>query len=85
MRCSVALVGDTLHGAVDDDGPGIDARDIERAFSLGYTSKPDPSGTGRGIGLALVRRAVAERGGEVLVSRSAWGGTRFAFEMEAPR
>ena len=85
VRCTLTLVGDRLHGAVDDDGPGLDPHDIERAFSLGYTSKPDPNGTGRGIGLALVRRAVAERGGEIVVSRSAWGGTRFSFDMEAPR
>lgn len=85
VRCSLDVVGDVLHGAVDDDGPGLDPRDIERAFTRGYTSKPDATGTGRGIGLAVVRRAVTERDGEILVSRSAWGGTRFAFEMAAPR
>ncbi|MBT9606906.1 ATP-binding protein [Microbacterium sp.] len=85
VRCTLDLVGDVLHGAVDDDGPGLDPRDVERAFTRGYTSKPDPLGTGRGIGLAVVRRAVAERDGEILVTRSAWGGTRFEFEMAAPR
>ena len=85
VRCSLDLVGDVLHGSVDDDGPGIDPRDVEHAFTLGYTSKPDPTGTGRGIGLAVVRRAVTERGGEILVTRSAWGGTRFEFDMAAPR
>lgn len=85
VRCTLTLIADRLHGAVDDDGPGLDPRDVERAFSLGYTSKPDRTGMGRGIGLALVRRVVVERGGEIVVSRSAWGGTRFAFDMEAPR
>lgn len=85
VRCSLDLVGDVLHGSVDDDGPGIDPRDVEHAFTLGYTSKPDLTGTGRGIGLAVVRRAVTERGGEILVTRSAWGGTRFEFDMAAPR
>lgn len=85
VRCTLDLVGDVLHGAVDDDGPGLDPRDVERAFTRGYTSKPDLTGTGRGIGLAVVRRAVTERDGEILVTRSAWGGTRFAFEMAAPR
>ncbi len=83
VRCTLAEVGGVLHGSVDDDGPGLDPRDVERAFALGFSSKPDTTGTGRGIGLAVVRRAVAERGGEILVTRSAWGGARFAFELEA--
>ncbi|MEX0153721.1 sensor histidine kinase [Microbacterium sp. LMI1-1-1.1] len=83
VRCSLAQVGGILHGAVDDDGPGLDPREQERAFGLGFSSKPDRIGTGRGIGLAVVRRAVTDRGGELLVSRSAWGGARFAFDMEA--
>lgn len=81
VRCTLGQVGDILHGAVDDDGPGLDPRQVERAFSRGFSSKPDPTGTGRGIGLAVVRHAVAERGGEILVSRSSWGGARFAFEL----
>ncbi|MDQ1172511.1 two-component system CitB family sensor kinase [Microbacterium testaceum] len=85
VRCTLSQVGDLLHGAVDDDGPGLDARDVERAFSVGHSSKPDVTGTGRGLGLGLVRRAVAERGGEVTVSRSAWGGASFSFEMAVPR
>ncbi|PVE71828.1 sensor histidine kinase [Microbacterium testaceum] len=85
VRCTLSQVGETLHGAVDDDGPGLDARDIERAFAAGFSSKRDATGTGRGIGLALVRRAIGDRGGEILVGRSAFGGARFAFEMAVPR
>ena len=85
VRCTLAQIGGVLHGAVDDDGPGLDQRDIERAFARGFSSKPDAAGTGRGIGLSVVRNAVSERGGEIIVSRSPWGGARFAFEMDAPR
>ena len=84
VRCSLSEIGGILHGAVDDDGPGLDPHDVERAFAAGYSSKPDVAGTGRGLGLDLVRRAVSERGGEILVGRSAWGGARFAFEMTVP-
>lgn len=83
VRCTLAEVDGILHGAVDDDGPGLEPRDIERAFSPGFSTKHDAAGTGRGIGLSVVRRAVTERGGEVLVSRSSWGGARFAFEMRS--
>ena len=85
VRCTLAQIGGVLRGAVDDDGPGLDPRDIERAFARGFSSKPDAAGTGRGIGLSVVRNAVSERGGEIIVSRSPWGGARFAFEMDAPR
>jgi sensor histidine kinase regulating citrate/malate metabolism len=62
---------------VDDDGPGIDPRELSRLFRAGVTTKPDPSGAGRGIGLALVHREVAALGGTIEVGSSPLGGTRF--------
>lgn len=85
VRCTLESVEGLLLGAVEDDGPGLDPRDAERLFSRGYTSKPDATGAGRGLGLDLVRRAVTERGGTVVVGRSRWGGARFEFEMSATR
>lgn len=72
-------------GVVDDDGPGIAPETAARLFARGYTTKADPSGTGRGIGLDMVRRAVAARGGSVEVSSPESGGTRFAFDMKVGR
>lgn len=72
-------------GEVSDDGQGIDAAAAERIFSRGFSSKPDRTGTGRGIGLDIVRRTVTGRGGTTEVGRSSMGGARFSFEMEVSR
>jgi sensor histidine kinase regulating citrate/malate metabolism len=85
VRCALAQRGGRLLGAVEDDGPGVDFREAERIFGRGFSSKPDPAGVGRGVGLDLVRRAVVARGGSIEVGRSRWGGARFSFEMEMGR
>lgn len=82
VRCALVERRGRLHGSVEDDGPGIAPGDADRVFSRGFSSKPDSSGTGRGIGLDLVRRTVAARGGSVELSRSRLGGACFRFEME---
>lgn len=91
-EAGAARVACTLHerdgrifGEVSDDGPGIDQASADRIFSRGYSSKQDRSGNGRGIGLDIVRRTVAGRGGTTEVGRSPMGGARFRFEMEAAR
>lgn len=85
VRCTLRREGDRLVGTVEDDGPGVSPRDSERVFDRGYSSKADPSGAGRGIGLDLVRRTIGSRGGTIEVGRSRLGGARFAFEIEAGR
>ncbi|WP_256728852.1 sensor histidine kinase [Microbacterium oleivorans] len=85
VACSLRSAGERVLGCVDDDGPGIDPRVAGRIFTPGFTSKPDASGHGRGLGLDVVRRAVTARGGSVEVGASALGGARFAFEMDRSR
>lgn len=83
VRCAVEQHGDRLRAVVDDDGPGIAPQDAERVFERGRSTKADPSGLGRGIGLDLVRRVVTARDGAVTLSRSPLGGARFELEMDA--
>ncbi|MBY0686926.1 histidine kinase [Microbacterium marinilacus] len=85
VRCTLEDLAGRLVGAVEDDGPGVDARIASRIFSPGFSSKPDATGWGRGVGLELVRRIVTSRGGTVEVGSSALGGARFAFDMAAQR
>lgn len=82
VRCELRERDGRVFGTVDDDGQGISPMIRARLFDRGVTSKPDARGTGRGIGLHLVRRTVADRGGSVELSDSPLGGARFAFEME---
>ncbi|MFL2001645.1 sensor histidine kinase [Microbacterium sp. A1-JK] len=71
-----------VHVDVADDGPGIAADLVDRIFERGVSSKGGPDA--RGVGLDLVRRAVAGRGGTITVGRSPWGGARFTVEMPIP-
>ncbi|WP_240423966.1 sensor histidine kinase [Microbacterium halotolerans] len=85
VRCELHERDGRISGVVEDDGPGIGALQRVRMFARGYSSKPDITGTGRGIGLDMVRRTVAARRGTIEVSTSGLGGARFAFEMEGSR
>ncbi|WP_165067571.1 sensor histidine kinase [Marisediminicola senii] len=80
-RVRVLAVADTtdLHVDVNDDGPGIAPELVDRIFERGVSSKGGPDD--RGVGLDIVRREVAHRGGSITVSRSPWGGARFTVEM----
>jgi signal transduction histidine kinase len=49
---------------VDDNGPGIAARERERVFDPYVTSKEH----GTGLGLAIVRKIVLDHGGDVHAS-----------------
>ncbi len=46
---------------VQDDGPGIPAKDQDKVFEPFYSTK----GTGVGLGLTLVRNYVTQFGGQV--------------------
>ncbi|MEH3088840.1 MAG: ATP-binding protein [Microbacterium arborescens] len=83
--CVLRSDGDRIVGVVDDDGPGVEPRTAPRIFAAGFSSKPDASGLGRGLGLDVVRRVVTSRDGSVEVGVSPLGGARFAFELERRR
>ncbi|WP_043660244.1 sensor histidine kinase, partial [Cellulosimicrobium cellulans] len=71
--------GNRVVVVVEDDGPGIPAGSRADVFAAGYTTKAGPPG--RGIGLALVRRVAARRGGTVEVTTSVLGGARVAVAL----
>ncbi len=58
---------------VSDNGPGIQARDIDSIFEMGFTRKP----AGRGLGLFISREALRKTGYELTVSKSQLGGATF--------
>jgi signal transduction histidine kinase len=71
-------VGDHLHIAVQDNGPGIAAEVAARLFEPFVTSKAASKGTG--LGLALSREYVAGFGG-VLELEPVATGARFAIRL----
>lgn len=66
---------------VEDDGPGIP--DVDAAYGRGWSTKP-AGPEGRGLGLDLVRSAVARIGGDITVETSADGST-FVVELTPGR
>jgi signal transduction histidine kinase len=63
--------------AVDDSGPGIDARIRERIFEPFFSTKA----SGSGLGLPIVHAIVTQHGGAVGADVSPLGGARFWFTL----
>jgi len=73
--------------AVEDNGPGIRARERRRIFEQFYRSKDllarEVEGTG--LGLSIARSIVRAHGGRIFVEDSSLGGSRFVVVLPAAR
>ncbi|ELP69005.1 ATP-binding protein [Streptomyces turgidiscabies] len=69
---------------VSDTGAGVDPAHTEAVFQRGFTTKPAGPG-GRGLGLALVRQAVARHEGTLTVAEAAGGGAEFEVRLPLPK
>jgi signal transduction histidine kinase len=65
--------------AIEDSGPGIDLRHVERIFEPLYTTKRE----GLGMGLAIARTIIQAHGGQLRASNNAAGGATFEFTLPA--
>lgn len=63
--------------AVKDRGIGLDAVDMQRMFTLSYTTKA----TGTGVGLSISRSIIQAHGGHIRASQNADRGATFAFSL----
>jgi two-component system sensor histidine kinase HupT/HoxJ len=66
---------------VDDNGPGIPAKAIERIWDPFFTTKGPDKGTG--LGLSISKGIVEDHGGSIGVVNRAEGGARFTVELPA--
>ena len=76
---------DTVRFVVEDTGPGIQEKDINRLFEM-FTKVNDLS-EGLGIGLPLAKRHIQHLGGDLTLDTSYQDGCRFIIELpigEAP-
>lgn len=75
--------GDAAVIAVEDDGPGIEARHLPRLFERFYRVEVSRSRAlgGTGLGLAIVKHLVETMGGEVSVESAPGRGTTFRFTL----
>ncbi len=67
--------------AVQDSGPGIDERDLDRMFEPLYTTKTE----GLGMGLAIVRTIVDAHGGGLQAANNPQGGATVHFTLPTSR
>lgn len=77
-RVSVTQVGDRAEMLIEDDGPGIPSRDLEKVFDPFIrleTSRSRETG-GIGLGLPITRAILRAHGGDVVLSNHAEGGLR---------
>jgi two-component system OmpR family sensor kinase len=90
IRCSpkggtVVIVAAPGKLTVRDDGPGLAAEDLERAFERFYLwdryGADRPVGTG--LGLAIVAELAAAMGGRVSVESTRGEGSAFTLELES--
>jgi signal transduction histidine kinase len=80
---TVRATADGSHCAieVEDDGPGIPAKDLHRIFEPFYTTKGAIGGgkqKGVGLGLAICHGLIKDLGGEIRAENLPGGGTRFS-------
>jgi len=80
VRVSVTHDGAFYRFAVSDDGPGIEPRFHERIFKSFTRLQTDRVQEGSGIGLAIVRKAVEQLGGQVDIESEPGHGTTFRFD-----
>lgn len=66
---------------IDDDGPGLDEADIERAMGRG--ERLDESTPGSGLGLSIVSELAQSYGGSISLGASPLGGLSCELELPA--
>jgi two-component system sensor histidine kinase KdpD len=65
---------------VNDRGPGVSPRDVERVFDKFYRAR-EGEGGGVGLGLTICRGIVSAHGGRIWVEERAGGGASFRFTL----
>ncbi|MFK0167576.1 ATP-binding protein [Streptomyces sp. NPDC090306] len=80
VTVAVSADGGALSLRVADTGAGVDPADTGAVFRHGWSTKP-AGPAGRGLGLTLVRQAVARHDGTLAVSRTPQGGAEFEVRL----
>lgn len=67
--------------SVEDFGPGLDDRDIEKVFDKFYRREKEGSVAGVGLGLAICRAIISLHQGRIWADQMPGGGTAFRFTL----
>ena len=79
VRVAIRAAGERWELSVSDDGPGIAPQFHERIFRIFHTLASRDRVEGTGIGLAIVKKLVDDRGGRVWVESEPGKGAMFCF------
>ena len=85
IEVSCRDLGDSFEFAVRDDGPGIPPKHHEQVFELFRRLTSQEKVEGSGMGLALVRKIVTNRGGRVAIESDGKRGTTVRFTWPKAR
>jgi len=77
VRARPADDGSAIEIVIEDDGAGMTADVLERAFDPFFTTRP----MGSGLGLSIVRRLVEDQGGTVEAASAPGESTRFTVRL----
>jgi PAS domain S-box-containing protein len=79
LDVDTACGGDAVRVSVRDHGVGLDGVDVDRLFTLSYTTKA----TGTGVGLSISRSIIEAHGGTVTAAANTGRGATFTFTLPA--
>lgn len=68
-RMMLAVDETVLETIIEDSGPGVSKKHIEKIFSPFYSTKPE----GNGLGLAVASKIIKAHGGDIIVGNKAKG------------
>jgi len=79
LKISTRLDNDIVYIILEDNGPGINADNLQRIFEPFYTTKP--SGKGTGLGLSISYDVVRQHGGDLQVESEPGKGAKFTISL----
>lgn len=82
IRVHAEESGETLRIVVEDNGIGIEAREVERIFGMFQRLHTEREYPGIGAGLAISRQIVRAHGGDITVDSTPGRGSRFTIEFK---
>lgn len=84
IRVSAQETADSLRILVEDNGIGIDPKDVTRIFGMFQRLHGEREYPGLGIGLALCEQIVRGHGGDLIVESTPGRGACFIIEFRGP-